>query len=304
VEHIEFGWRTSDGLEIYGQGWLPETETRGVVCLVHGLGEHSGRYAHAGAVLTSAHFALLSFDLRGHGRSGGPRGHAPSYDALMDDIAHLLAEAKERYSGLPCFLYGHSLGGGLVLNYVLRRKPKLAGVIASGPWLRLAFEPPKIQISLARMVDRVYPKFAQANGLDVQGLSHDPQTARDYTRDPLVHDKITARLAVVMLDAGQWALEHASEFSLPLLLVHGGADRLTSVLGSREFAGKVRDDCTLKVWEGLYHETHNEPQKDEVLGYTIAWLQAHTRRATVKPTERKKAVQLQQVAKTKHKVRR
>jgi alpha-beta hydrolase superfamily lysophospholipase len=279
VEHIEFSWRTSDGLDMYGQGWLPETETRGVVCLVHGLGEHSGRYAHVGAVLTNACYALLSFDLRGHGRSGGARGHSISYDALMDDIAHLLDEAKARYPGLPCFLYGHSLGGGLALNYALRRKPKLAGVVASGPWLRLAFEPPKIQISLARMMNRVYPAFSQANGLDVRGLSHDPQVVRDYVQDPLVHNKITARLAIVMLDAGQWALEHAAEFSLPLLLVHGGADRLTSALGSREFAQKVRGDCTLKIWDGLYHETHNEPQKDEVLTYITAWLQSHTRPA-------------------------
>jgi alpha-beta hydrolase superfamily lysophospholipase len=275
MEHFQFNCQTSDGLQLHFEGWQPDGETRAVVCLVHGLGEHCGRYAHVGAAMAQAGYALMGADLRGHGRSGGQRGHTPSYDALMDDIGLLLEEADGRYPGLPRFLYGHSLGGNLVLNYALRRRPAILGVVASGPALRLAFDPPAVKLAIGRALDRIWPTFTQPNGLDRSGLSHDPQVVRAYGSDPLVHDRITGRLALGMLTAGQWALDHASEFQLPLLIFHGGADRLTAPSGSQEFAGKVATDCTLKLWDGLYHETHNELQKDEVLAFTIGWLDEH-----------------------------
>ena len=133
MQHIEFTQQAPDGIQFYFQGWQPETPPKAVVCLVHGLGEHSGRYAHVAAALNDAGYALLGFDLRGHGKSGGPRGHTPSYETLMDDIGRLLAEAAHRYPGRPQFLYGHSLGGNLVLNYALRRKPGIGGVVATSP---------------------------------------------------------------------------------------------------------------------------------------------------------------------------
>ena len=275
MEHIQSGCQANDGLQLYLEGWQPEGETRAVVCLVHGIGEHCGRYAHVGAALTQAGYAMQGADLRGHGRSGGPRGHTPSYDALMDDIGTLLDQVAARYPGLPRFLYGHSLGGNLVLNYALRRSPAIAGVVASGPALRLGFEPPAAQLAVGRAMDRVWPSFSQGNGLDRSGLSHDPEVARVYSGDPLVHDRVSARLALSMLSSGQWALDHAAEFALPLLIYHGGADRLTSPSGSQEFAAKVKSDCTLKLWEGLYHETHNEYQKGEVLAFMIGWLNGH-----------------------------
>ena len=142
MQHIEFAQQAPDGVQFYFQSWQPETPAKAIACLVHGLGEHSGRYAHVGAALNVAGYALLGFDLRGHGKSGGPRGHTPSYETLMDDIGRLLAEARQRYPGQPQFLYGHSLGGNLVLNYALRRKPGLAGVIATSPAIRTATPPP------------------------------------------------------------------------------------------------------------------------------------------------------------------
>ena len=286
MEHIQFNCQASDGVQLCFEGWQPEGETRAVICLVHGIGEHCGRYAHVGAALAQAGYALLGFDLRGHGRSGGQRGHTPSYDALMDDIGTLLDKAAERYPGLPRFLYGHSLGGNLVLNHALRRRPAIAGVVASGPALRLAFDPPAVQLAIGRVLDRIWPTFSQSNGLDRSGLSHDPQVIRAYESDALIHDRITARMALSMLAAGQWALDHAAEFTLPLLIFHGGADRLTAPSGSQEFAGKVAADCTLKLWDGLYHETHNEFQKDEVLAFMIGWLDEH---CLVKPDEQQPA---------------
>ncbi len=272
MQRFEFGWQTKDGLRLYAQGWKPEAELKGVVCLVHGLGEHSGRYEHLAAFLNQAGYALLAFDLRGHGKSGGQRGYAPSYEALLDDIARLLDEAANRYPDLPRFLYGHSLGGNLVINYALRRRPQLAGVIATGPFFRAAFEPPAWKLTLARIMYNLWPTLSLSNELDRQALSRDPEVVRDYDEDPLVHDRLTPRLTMDMFQAGLWALEHASELSLPLLLMHGSADRLCSVQASREFAARAGDRCTLKIWDGFYHEIHNEPEQEQVFEYLLEWL--------------------------------
>ena len=272
MKHVEFGWKTGDGLQLYAQGWQPETEIKAVVCLVHGLGEHGGRYAHLAAFLSQAGYALLVFDLRGHGKSQGQRGYASSFGVLLDDISHLLEEAARRHSDRPRFLYGHSLGGSLVLDYALRRRPQLAGVIATGPGLRTAFEPPAWKVTLGKIMYRLWPALSMSNELDRQGLSRDPKVVRAYNSDPLVHDRVTARLGIDLLQSGLWAMEHAAEFPLPLLLMHGAADRITSAQASREFAAKAGDRCTLKIWDGLYHEIHNEPEKEQVFAFLLEWL--------------------------------
>ncbi len=276
TNHFETNWPGSDGLNLYAQGWEPDAPPKAVVCLVHGLGEHSGRYAHVGMVLTQAGCALLGFDLRGHGKSEGPRGHAPSWEVLFSDVDCLLDQAAERYPGKGRFLYGHSLGGSIVLSYALRCKPKLLGVIATSPGLRTAFEPPRWKLTIGRVLYKVRPQLAMANGLDREGLSHDPAVVRAYNSDPLVHDRVTARLALDMFAAGEEALAQANRFPLPLLLMHGNSDGLTSFRASREFADAApASKCTFKEWDGLYHELHNEPQQAEVFATMIGWLDAH-----------------------------
>jgi len=276
MQHIEFTQQAPDGVQFYFQSWQPETPPQAVVCLVHGLGEHSGRYAHVAAALNDAGYALLGFDLRGHGKSGGPRGHTPTYDALMVDIGRLLDEAAQRFPNKPQFLYGHSLGGNLVLNYALRRKPQIAGVIATSPAIRVTKPLPASQVALAKVMNKLQPGMQMANGLALDGLARDPEVIRAYTSDPLVHNKISVRLATGMLDAGEWALAHAAEFPLPLLLVHGTEDILTSAKATEEFAAKVPAGlCTLKLWEGFFHETHNEPERAKVLAFMVNWLQTH-----------------------------
>ncbi len=272
MKHTEFKFKTFDGLQLFGQSRQPEDKPRAVVCLIHGLGEHSERYVHVADSLTQAGYALISFDLRGHGKSEGLRGHTSSYEALMQDISSLLEAANKKFTQLPFFLYGHSLGGNLVLNYVLRRQSHLKGVIATAPWLRLAFEPPAFKIALGKITNYIWPSFSQKNGLDTKVLSHDLEAVHSYENDPLVHDRISARMFISTYQAGQWALEHAFEFSLPLLLMQGGDDKIISVEAGREFAGKIKENCTLKIWDVLYHEIHNEPEKEEVFKFLIDWL--------------------------------
>ena len=269
---FEWEWTSFDGLKMYGKGWEPEGAPKAIVCLVHGLGEHIVRYDHVGAALTGAGYAMIGSDLRGHGKSGGARGHTPSYDALLDDMAAFIKQAQERYPGKPCFLYGHSMGGNLALNYALRRKPSLAGVIATGPFMKLAFAPPAIKVTLARLMNNIAPGFAQASGLETAALSRDQNVVTAYINDPLVHDKVSARLFVDLFDSGSYALEHASEFPLPLLLMHGTGDRLTSSEASRQFGQNAPKYVSTEFWDGWYHEIHNEPEKEKVFAKMITWL--------------------------------
>lgn len=174
--YSEFQLQVSDGIKLFAREWKAENTQKGVLCLVHGLGEHSGRYAHVAEIVTSSGYSMLAFDLRGHGMSHGKPGHAVSYDILMDDIGILIDEASRRFPGHPCFLYGHSMGGNLVLNYALRRKPYLTGVIATSPWLRLATAPPSAAVMLAKLLDIIYPSFTQSNRLQPSDLCHESGT--------------------------------------------------------------------------------------------------------------------------------
>ena len=270
----EWNWKSFDGLDMYARGWVPEGKPKAVICLLHGLGEHIGRYEHVAEAMTQKGYAMLGFDLRGHGKSGGQRGHTPSYDALMDDITAFLAQVEERYPGIPRFLYGHSMGGNLALNYVLRHTPDLNGIITTGTWLKLAFQPPASKVALGKMMNNVLPGFSQTNGLETAALSRDVAVVTAYVSDPLVHNKISARLFISIFENGLLALEHAAEFPLPLLLMHGAADRVISVEACKEFAEKAGKKVTFKLWEDFYHEIHNEPGKAEVFKFMTDWLDA------------------------------
>ncbi len=271
---MEENWTVPSRPPLFFRLWRP-AQVRAVVALVHGLGEHCGRYGHVAAALNQAEYALLAMDLYGHGRSGGQRGHIPAYETLLDEIAMLLEEAGRRFPGRPRFLYGHSMGGNLVLNYALRRRPHLNGVIATGPALRTASPPPAWQTTLARLIERVWPAFSMPNGLPRPFLARDPAVVQAYTDDPLVHNRVSARLGLAILESGRWALEHAAEMPLPLLLMHGTADRLTDPEASRAFATRASGDCALLLWEGFYHELHNEPEKEAVFAVMLDWLERH-----------------------------
>lgn len=268
----DWAWTSHDGLEMYAQSWEPEERPKAVVCLVHGLGEHSGRYAHVGKAFAGAGFVLAGFDLRGHGKSGGQRGHIPSLAAVMGDIQSFCQQLEERYPGIPQFLYGHSMGGFLVLAYATFKSNTLRGVIATGPALRTPVLEQKFKIGLAKALGLLMPTMTISTGLEASFISRDPQVVRAYQEDPLVHDVGTLAAARMGLDAVEWAFTHAPEFPVPLLLLHGSEDRLAYPHGSQEFADLDPNDCTLKIWDGLYHEIHNEPEQNEVFAFMIDWV--------------------------------
>ena len=269
----EYSWKTRDGLKIFGCLWKPESEIKGAISLVHGLGEHSGRYQHVANALTNAGYAVVGFDLRGHGKSEGKRGHSPSYECLMDDIDQNLSLTAEYFPKVPVFLYGHSLGGNLVIYHTLTRKADLKGVIATSPGLATAEPLPALTLLLAKIMYSLAPAFQTKNGLDLSGLSHDQSVIDRYVQDPLVHPLISARLALDMFSAGKYSLDHASELSKPMLLLQGTADRLVNPKTTAEFAAKANPAMiTYKEFPGLYHELHNEPQNAEIFEIMINWL--------------------------------
>jgi acylglycerol lipase len=271
MQHEEFSLQMTDGFSLYGQGWKPDGPAKASICLVHGLGEHTGRYEYVASVLTKNGYALYGCDLRGHGKTGGPRGHYPNYNLVMSDVKSCLEYTQQKFQGVPSFLYGHSMGGSIVLNYGLRMKPQLQGVVATSPGLKTGTEPSKMLLAAGKILYAIVPSFGLNNGLDRNNLSHDLDNIAKYNIDPLVHPTISARFALDFMESGVWALEHASEFSLPLLIQIGEKDHLVSVPAAREFAQKA-PNCTFKEWPGLFHETHNEPEKDQVLQFMVGWL--------------------------------
>lgn len=214
----------------------------------------------------------MALDLPGHGRSPGRRGHADDYDTLLDTVLELLDIGYQLAAGAPCFLYGHSLGGNLVINAALRRQLDISAMIATSPALRPAFSPPALKLVIGRFAARVWPTLALSNELDITALSRDPAVIEQYQHDPLVHDRISARLGIDLLASGEWAIRHAERLRLPLLLLHGKADRLTAAGGSAQFAERAGALCTLMLWDGLFHELHNEPEHAEVVASIIEWL--------------------------------
>ena len=278
MKHYEMTWRAHDDLQIFAQAWEPTMpRPKSVVCLVHGLGEHTLRYAHVAEALGREGYILFGADLRGHGRSGGARGHLSSIEDFMKDIDISLEQARLRYPGLPIILYGHSLGGIQVLNYGLTRKPNIKGVLATSPGLHTALEKQYLKVIMAKMLGSLLPTTSLVSGLDPKNLSHDEKVVQAYINDPLVHDKITFGFGKIMTGVTGWVLSHANEFSLPLLLMHGKADMIAFPSSSIEFAAAVKEKCTLVLWDDAYHELHNEVEKEEVFKTMTVWMDARLR---------------------------
>ncbi len=260
-----------DGIEIFIRENIPP-QYKGVICIVHGFGEHSGRYGHVADFFNKNGYAVLAMDNRGHGKSGGKLGHAPSFDSYLDDIGVFLSYAQANYGTAPLFLYGHSMGGNLTLNYVIRRQPTiLRGLITTGPWIRLAFEPKPIMITLGKIMRSIYPAFTQDSGALAESVSRDQVVVDAYKNDPLVHSKITAAAGMAMTESAAFLNTYAGAMPIPTLIYHGTDDKLIAQAASEEFAQRV-SNIDYKKWQGLYHEVHNEPEQLEVLQGMLDWL--------------------------------
>jgi len=260
----------------YGRYYKPKT-VNSVVVLVHGMGEHFERYEkNVIPYYYKNSIAIITYDQFGHGKTEGKRGHNPGFEAVLDCVDEVLKQAVKIFGKKPTFLYGHSMGGNVVINYVLRRKNNLNGVIATSPFLRLAFEPPSWKLKIAKALLKISPSLTMSNELDVEGISRDKAIIKDYIDDPLNHDKVSPNYSIVFIETGEWAINNANKLTIPMLLMHGTADRLTNYKASKEFAKNAGDIVDLKLFKDAYHELHNDLIKDEALEQMIKWIDKNT----------------------------
>jgi len=264
--------KTSDGINLFSQIWKPLCQPVCVICLVHGIGEHSSRYDTWARRFVAQDIAVMAFDQRGHGQSEGTRGRIPSYGHFLDDTDLVLSECENSFPGVPLVLYGHSLGGGEVLNHVLLRESKYKAVIATSPWLISQQSPPKFLIPVIQLLDKGFPNLCLKTNLNANLLSHDKKVVADYENDHLVHPWVSVRLFYQAYRAGYKALNLASLLAKPLLLLHGSADQITSVSASEQFAENAGGLCKFHSFPNGFHELHNDSCKDEVFDLILNWI--------------------------------
>jgi alpha-beta hydrolase superfamily lysophospholipase len=277
MQHDAGTLRSHDGLTLATRRWMPGQRPKAAVALVHGLGEHSGRYAHVATHLMLHDYAIYAFDLRGHGRSEGePRVYVEAFDDYVRDLRRFLGSVREQHKR-PLFLLGHSMGGGVAARYVIEYGPEgLAGLVLSSAALQIPEDLSPFLQKAAGILSRFVPKLPVSK-LDTSHLSRDPAVVRAYEEDPLVYTGgIRARVGAEILRGTEHIQGHADAFTLPLYLYHGTADQITDPAGSRALYERApTDDKTLTLYEGFYHETHNEPERERVLDDLTAWLDAH-----------------------------
>ena len=242
--------------------------------LVHGYGEHCGRYDHVGNWFAARGFAVHAYDHRGHGKSEGRTCHVDRFDEFLDDLARVLDAVRVAEPGRPIFLVGHSMGGLITAAFLRERRPDVAGAVLSGPALAVPDAFSRWRVWLARLLRRIAPRMSLPSGLEAAGISRDPQVVRLYEEDPLVHSTMTTSFAMELLDAMRRTGGGGVEVRVPMLLLHGAADPLCHVDGSREFAKTLTVvGSDLRIYPELYHEIFNEPEQESVFNDLLAWLE-------------------------------
>ena len=269
----------ADGLELHMRHWLADGPARGGVLVVHGLGEHIGRYVRVAADLNHAGWHVFGYDLRGHGRSRGARGALACVDDLLVDLAQVIDLVRAAVSG-PLMLLGHSMGGLIAARFVAEGAisgderaswyREVQALVLSSPALDPGMNPLQ-KLLLATLGTRA-PGLAVGNGLKPAWISRDPAVVAAYRNDPLVHDRVTARLVRFIVEGGELVRQRAPAWALPTLLLYGGADRCVAPAGSAAFAAAAPQTLVrARRFDGLFHELFNEPERDQVLAELMAW---------------------------------
>ena len=256
--------------------WAQTVESARASCLVvHGVGEHAGRYRHVAAQLNAWSLTVWALDYRGHGRSGGRRGHCETFDDLMGDVGCVLAQMQASHPQMPTVLLGHSLGGLLVLAYALDHPRAVQAVVASSPALDLSLQPAPVKLFFANTLGRLWPTLRVSNGVQPTWLSHDPAVVDAYRTDPLVHPWISLGGYLEIREAMARTRARAVDLAVPTLILQAGDDRLVSVGASRQFAAQVTSPgSAYREYAGFYHELFNEVGRDEVFADLHQWLLA------------------------------
>jgi alpha-beta hydrolase superfamily lysophospholipase len=275
LRRIEARFEGADGRSLFRRAWLPLVPQRALV-VVHGFGEHSGRYETLARSFGARGYAVHAYDHTGHGQSSGVRGHVSDFSDFLDDLERFLTLVREEHPGLPCVLVGHSMGGLVVASLAGQRAPEVDCIVTSGPALEIGKGVSPMKLKLARVIQRLWPTLSMDAGLDVNGLSRDPDVVRDYQADPLVHGKATASLGASMTEAVERAQDGAPDVQHPMLMLHGADDPLCDPAGSRRFFDRLPHErvrgSAIRIYPDLRHEIFNEPEREQVYGDMQAWI--------------------------------
>jgi acylglycerol lipase len=270
--HQEYSWQSDDLLTLFGQSWLPDASPRAIVNIVHGFKDHSSRFEKWALRFAANGYGVMAIDLRGHGRSEGRRGYAADFTCYLKDVRVLRRQTLNLFGDIPHFLYGHSLGGNIVANYLITEDLLPKAAVITSPWFTLASKPSLFKTALARVLRYTMPGLLVASELESEGLSRDKKVVEDYLTDPLVHNSILPRLFFQIEHFGIKASRSIYKINVPLLVMHGTGDRIVSFKQTRDFVMNAGNLTTFKEWPDAYHELHNDIIQQEVFDYVLNWL--------------------------------
>ena len=257
--------KSKDGSNLMYYSWLPNKKIKVAIGIIHGLGEHSSRYDDFAEYFCKKGYGVYSIDLRGHGKSEGKRGHVNNFKKLIDDSEEMFINIRKENLNVPMVMFGHSLGGCIALNYLCENQSKEIDLaIISSPWLRTVLEPPKFILYIQKILVGLFPSLTLNNRLDPYDLSKDTDIVKKYIEEPLVHNKISLKMFSEVNKAIDKIENESEKINIPVLLVHGKKDNIISFKGTEKVSKKI-NNSKLTLYEGLYHEPHNDLEKNEIL---------------------------------------
>jgi len=274
VDSSDGSFQSGSGANIFYRCWAP-AEPRAVLLLAHGLAEHSGRYGDFASFFADAGIATYALDFPGHGRSDGKRGHVRDFQEYTEALGALLSLAREAHPDIPFVLFGHSMGGLIAADFLLQHQSEFVAAVLTGAAIQSPQQPSSIVIFINRVIASVMPRLGVLR-LDASGISRDPQVISDYENDPLVYrGKATAGLVTALFSAMKRVVENATSIRLPMLIMHGSVDSLTAVEGSELLHDSISSgDKKIVIYDGLYHEILNEPERKNVMADILQWLES------------------------------
>ena len=264
----------SDGINLFIRNYSLQNSNK-VILIIHGLGEHSGRYLKLIQDFNDKNISVFTIDIRGHGKSEGKRGHSPFYKQLMSDIQCFIKHVTNEIPNQKYFLYGHSLGGNLVINYSFQKNKKIDGIIATSPCIKLAIEPSKIKLFMGKLFQKLIPSLRLSNGIKISRISRNSEVIKNYINDPLNHNQVSVQLSLDIISSGIYALENSQYITVPMLVFHGKNDKLTSYSASKKLVENSGTNIKFIGLNEAYHEIHNEPEKEELLSNICNWIDSN-----------------------------
>jgi alpha-beta hydrolase superfamily lysophospholipase len=265
-------FKTSDNLLLEVQEYIQSDNPEKIVLIVHGHGEHAGRFQKVAEYFNEKGFSVFALTLRGHGNSKGKKGHAPSMEQLLTDIEYFIRFVRVDYLNADLYLYGHSMGGNIILNYLAKdQSNEITAGIATSPWIKLAFEPPKWKVNLGNWVADIIPSLIQPSGLKAEEISSIKEEVKKYENDPLIHDKVSAKLFTSITKGGEYLIHNTHKFKHKVFLAHGQQDKIISHDSTAEFA-KDSNLFTFKSYPNSKHEIHHDVDFENLMGDVLGWM--------------------------------